>query len=118
VGNFINLKKHDYIKKDKPTDGFWVKKDLPSKVYNNFIDSRVNTEQNSKIIKDPSGLNVGTQYLNIKQQKIPETKTSTAYIKRTVNTENDEGYCDMAKTQDSSTGQFYRKSFKNRIRKT
>jgi hypothetical protein len=44
VENFIDLKKHNYIKKDKPTDCFWAKKDLPSKVYNNFIETRVNTE--------------------------------------------------------------------------
>ncbi len=31
---------------------------------------------------------------------------------------NDEGYCDMAKIDNSLTGQFYRKSLKNTIRKT
>ena len=118
MGNFINLKKHDYIRKDKPTDCFWAKKDLPSKVYNNFIDARVNTEQNVKEVKDATGLNVGTQYWNLKQQKVYENKPSTGYIKRTVKTENDEGYCDMTKTDDISTAQLYRKSFKNTIRKT
>jgi hypothetical protein len=46
----VNLKKSDYVRKDKPIDCFpvWIKKDIPSKVFNNFLGTGGNKETNGK----------------------------------------------------------------------
>jgi hypothetical protein len=84
----VNLKKNDYARKDKPSDYLpvWIKKDIPSKVYNNFLGPSANKETKGKNIQEQTGLNVGSQNWNLKPQKANETKPSTGYIRKSAKT--------------------------------